>query len=41
VRIARAEAREMAEPQFDALPRGAAPADTLRYGAALRDDPKA
>jgi anaerobic selenocysteine-containing dehydrogenase len=36
VRIAKAEARGEAAPQFAALPRGEAPRDTLRYGADLR-----
>jgi anaerobic selenocysteine-containing dehydrogenase len=37
VRIGRADARDASAPQFAPLPRGAAPADTLRYGAALRE----
>ncbi len=37
VRIAKADAREASEPQFAPLPRGAAPEDTLRYGANLRE----
>ena len=36
VRIAKADAREISEPQFASLPRGAAPADTLRYGVNMR-----
>jgi anaerobic selenocysteine-containing dehydrogenase len=36
VRLQRADAREHAQPQFPDLPRGAAPPDTLRYGADLR-----
>jgi anaerobic selenocysteine-containing dehydrogenase len=40
VRIARADDADAVSPQFDALPRGAAPPDTLRYGAAIAEPQK-